>query len=250
MTKILIILPNTLFEKSIEDIKKHEIDNILIVYDKYYFNSNQHKQKLVLWFSAIEEYKKFIKEKLDIKIEECLEFKDKAYEIKKNTIYYIYSPLDKYMIKKYKKISNQLGKDKYITLKNRSVILSEDELKETYNELIKSDIKGFKKINIRHTDFYKYMRVKYNILLENDQKPEGGYWSYDVQNRQRFDKNYTEKKLYVNNCNEVEYAKKQVNKYFKNALNISMKWYGKLHLNTSRVYHYFGCFYSLKDMQL
>jgi hypothetical protein len=39
-------------------------------------------------------------------------------------------------------------------------------------------------------------------------------------------------------------------KYFKNALNISMKWYGKLHLNTSRVYHYFGCFYSLKDMQL
>lgn len=45
---VLLILPNTIFEESIYDIDKFSIDEINIIYDKYYFNENQHKQKLAL----------------------------------------------------------------------------------------------------------------------------------------------------------------------------------------------------------
>lgn len=31
--------------------------------------------------------------------------------------------------------------------------------------------------------FYRYMRIKHDILLDNDGNPEGGQWNYDSQNR-------------------------------------------------------------------
>ncbi|AEB28196.1 hypothetical protein FN3523_0339 [Francisella hispaniensis] len=41
--------------------------------------------------------------------------------------------------------------------------------------------KNYKQIRMEY--FYRYMRTKHNILLDNDGKPEGGQWNYDSQNR-------------------------------------------------------------------
>jgi deoxyribodipyrimidine photolyase-related protein len=38
------------------------------------------------------------------------------------------------------------------------------------------------------TDFYKQQRLNRNILLEKDQKPAGGKWTYDDENRQKYPK--------------------------------------------------------------
>ncbi|MEY3678873.1 MAG: hypothetical protein RI924_1014 [Bacteroidota bacterium] len=38
------------------------------------------------------------------------------------------------------------------------------------------------------TDFYRHQRLKRNILLEPDQKPTGGKWTYDDENRLKYPK--------------------------------------------------------------
>ena len=43
---------------------------------------------------------------------------------------------------------------------------------------------------------------------------------------------------------------KKANQLFQSVLNISVKWYGQYHSNTSKIYHYYGCFFSLKEMSL
>ncbi|MBK2261327.1 cryptochrome/photolyase family protein, partial [Francisella tularensis] len=41
--------------------------------------------------------------------------------------------------------------------------------------------KGYKQLRMEY--FYRYMRIKHDILLDNDGNPEGGQWNYDSQNR-------------------------------------------------------------------
>ena len=45
------------------------------------------------------------------------------------------------------------------------------------------------------TDFYKHQRQKRNILLDNQQKPVGGKWTYDAENRLKYPKGKTPPKV-------------------------------------------------------
>ena len=38
------------------------------------------------------------------------------------------------------------------------------------------------------TSFYKSQRKKFNILIEQNGKPTGGDWTYDVMNREKYPK--------------------------------------------------------------
>ena len=65
------------------------------------------------------------------------------------------------------------------------------------------------------TSFYKSQRIKFNILIDENQKPDGGKWTYDDQNREKYPKNKTTPEIELpkkpKNHNEViEY----INKYF------------------------------------
>lgn len=208
----LIVLTNTIFEESLIDISNLSIDEVIIVYDKLYFHKSQHKQKLALWIAAAIEYKKWLMQNANkVKIIEVFEYKGEDIHLSSNRHYYIYTPLDKSVRAKYS-TARKKGAS-IIFISNRSIILSEDELDEAYKSLIKKKI-GRK--NIRHSDFYKYMRLKKNILIE-DEKPEGGIWSFDSANRNRFGPSYTEMDIngYINKS--AEEAIQIVNKEFANA---------------------------------
>ena len=45
--------------------------------------------------------------------------------------------------------------------------------------------------NLRMGNFYKEVRKKLDILLENNQKPVGGRWSFDAENRKKLPKGLT-----------------------------------------------------------
>jgi len=45
------------------------------------------------------------------------------------------------------------------------------------------------------TDFYKYQRLTRNILLDSNQKPMGGKWTYDDENRLKYPKGKTPPKI-------------------------------------------------------
>ncbi len=208
----LIVLPNTIFEDSLKDISNFSIDEIVIVYDKYYFNENQHKQKLALWLSSLEEYKKWLVDRINIKVQTVMEYKGDKIKLKKENKYYMYEPLDKYIKKKYSK-----SKEIIQFIRNPSIILSEKDLTDSYRTIIKNKNTPSAKINIRHADFYKYMRTKLNILIDKEGNPEGGLWSYDLLNRQKFPKNYKERDIYINNSTTAVWACEKVYDEFPGA---------------------------------
>ena len=78
------------------------------------------------------------------------------------------------------------------------------------------------------TDFYKHQRQTRNILLESNQKPVGGKWTYDYENRMKYPKGKMPPKL--------DFSKP--NNYYKEAGTYTQKYftdnYGKL--NTDFIY--------------
>ena len=46
------------------------------------------------------------------------------------------------------------------------------------------------KKELKMETFYQMMRKKYDILIDENGKPQGGKWNYDIKNRKRLSKNY------------------------------------------------------------
>ncbi len=78
------------------------------------------------------------------------------------------------------------------------------------------------------TDFYIHQRISRNILLEKDQKPLGGKWTYDVENRLKYPKNQVPPAVQFQSGN----------KYYKEAIKYTLlhfkENYGEI--NTSFLY--------------
>jgi len=49
------------------------------------------------------------------------------------------------------------------------------------------------------TSFYKNQRIKFSVLLDNQNKPEGGKWTYDDLNRKKYPKKqaYSKYRLFL-----------------------------------------------------
>ncbi len=66
------------------------------------------------------------------------------------------------------------------------------------------------------TDFYKFQRQRLNILLDDEQKPIGGKWTYDDENRLKYPKTKTPPKTaFLKANNFCEEAVAYTQKYFK-----------------------------------
>ena len=84
----------------------------------------------------------------------------------------------------------------------------------------------------RHDVFYKYQRVKHDIMLKhigNKTEPEGGKWSFDTENRLPFEKNQTEPKLIKTSNNEKKYINQAIkyilDKYPNNYGNLESQYF-------------------------
>ena len=57
-------------------------------------------------------------------------------------------------------------------------------------------------------NFYKNQRIKYKILVDKNNKPEGGKWSFDDENRKKLPKNIQLPKQFIfkktNHTNELK----------------------------------------------
>ena len=69
------------------------------------------------------------------------------------------------------------------------------------------------------TTFYKQQRKKLNILLDEDDKPEGGKWTYDSDNRKKYPKGKTPPTVHFPEKNQFwDEAVNYTDKHFKNNL--------------------------------
>ena len=199
---ISIIFPNQIFENS---KLLDESSKIFLIEEYLFFNQfNFHKQKILFHRMTMKSYEKFLKKKkLDVvyidstenisDIREFIRNLDKKIQSIK-----IYDPVDNWLCRRI----NDSCEEKNIKIENYNnpLFINNNEDLETF---FRSDKKKF-----FQTSFYKKQRVKLDIMMIGD-KPEGGKWTYDDQNREKYPKNKIPP--------EIDYPKKDDN--YNEALN-------------------------------
>mgnify|MGYP001157613986 FL=1 len=183
---LLLILGNQLF--SIDNIKSLNPDKIFMAEDLGLSTyENHHKLKILMIFSAMREKRdELISNSFDVdyteiedpdfnltfeeKLEKCI----KQNDIKKLNIFEIEDkPFEKRIIA----FSKKYNLDLTISA-SPMFLIKRDEFLE---------LKGNSKV-IRMANFYKNVRKKLNILVDENQKPIGGKWSFDDENRKKIPK--------------------------------------------------------------
>jgi deoxyribodipyrimidine photolyase-related protein len=199
MKEILLILPNQLFKNHDKNIK-----NINIWYhSKFFTKLNYHKNKLHFHYASLMAYEEYMKKKYTVQTIINLN-NIKVSDIEK---IHIYDPTD-FEIEKEIKTFCKKHKIELNIIATPLFILNRSELDE-YLDMCKN-----KKKNpyFNHT-FYIWIRNKTSILMKNN-KPEGGKYSYDVDNRLPFKTDYTESKLKLYSNKYIKNAKKIVDNKF------------------------------------
>jgi deoxyribodipyrimidine photolyase-related protein len=210
--KIFIILPTQLFE---DNNYLSEMDMIIIIEEPFYFTSKKfHKQKLVLHRASMKYYYEKIKNKYQDKNIKYLEYDKINYnEVFKNNDIYIFDPIDKPIIKKFKTFSSQI------------TIIDTPSFLETLADLEEYRNKYTNKKNYYHDrSFYKWQRKRLNLLMNGD-KPLGDKWSFDKENRNKYDDGYKEPEIKIYNNKYLTEAKKYINKNFKNNFGLIDNFY-------------------------
>ena len=178
VSEAAIIFPNQLFKNN--PILKPNRQIYLI--EEYLFFSQYkfHKQKLLLHRISMKSYEKFLIEgKYKV---QYIESTEKNHDIRiflkeikeKYTDFYFILPVDNYLELRIKK-----------ELQGKNIFILDNPNFMNEDGVIQSEIKKKKYIQ---TEFYKKSRLKFNILIEEKEKPTGGKWSFDSENRKKIPK--------------------------------------------------------------
>mgnify|MGYP005621029683 FL=1 len=218
---INIIFPNQLFEKSL--VFNNNYPTFLIEEYLFFNQYNFHKQKILFHRDSMMNYYDYLKNN-GVNVKYINSF-DKESDIRiflKNISYKeinIYNPVDNWLEKRI--LSSCLKKNIKINIHENPLFLTK-----------KSDLTPFfspTKKKLFQTSFYKNQRIKFNILLNNENKPEGGKWTYDDLNRKKYPKNKKTPIIDYSFLKSTNYndSIKYVSKYFS-------KNYGEI--NDSQLY--------------
>ena len=186
MKSLFVILGNQLFDtKYIRDFKNSTFfmceDYELCTYQRH------HKLKILLFLSSMRSYADLLKKEkykikyfdLDNDFKVSYERKLKNFIIKNNITELITFEIeDKFFENKIRKLVNTI-KIKWKIIDSPMFLNSRKEFRN-YLNLTKKPLMA---------NFYKIVRKKYNILMDGD-KPRGGKWSYDSENRKKLPKNF------------------------------------------------------------
>jgi len=201
---IFIIFPVHLYS----DIKNLYNKNIYLIEEPRYFTDfKYHKLKLAYHRATMKSYYDYLVfHKINVKYIEFNKVEEAYKEINKSgKNINIYDIGDKVLEKKLKKIFPNI-----IFHQSLNFLVNEQLIKNNLNEFYNG-----KKYN--HQNFYKWQRIRLNILVNNDGTPVGGKWSFDDENREKLPQNIKIPSIIkLNNSKIIEEAKNYVNKYFSN----------------------------------
>lgn len=170
---IFLLFPTQLFS-DLSLVSKSKLI-YLIEEPRYFEDFSFHKLKLAYHRASMKKYYDMLKKKkINVQYIECDKVNNNFYKSIKseNDSINIFYPGD-FILQN--KLENIFGKKLVIN--------------ETLNFLIKTnefvDIKKliYKNNRYSHEEFYKYQRKKLSILIDKNDKPTGGKWSYDSENR-------------------------------------------------------------------
>lgn len=186
---INIIFPHQLFAENPLIKNGHEV---YLIEEHLFFRLYKfHKQKIAFHRATMKSYQDYLQDKgvvvhyidsldnnSDIRV-----FIKSLSQHKVTEINHI-DPVDNWLSKR---IKNNLNGIKLNTLNNPSFLNTREDLSTFFRE----DKKSF-----FQTTFYKQQRKRLNILIDNDQKPTGGKWTYDSENRKKYPSKKTPPNIY------------------------------------------------------
>jgi len=216
MSRTGILFPHQLFEHNILISK---CETIYLVEEWLYFKQyNFHKQKIAFHRASMKFYENYLQSK-KIKVVYIDSFNELADVTKLiqflktkqiNALEYI-DTTDDWLEQRINKACN--AHHVVINKNHTPLFLNTSEEITTY-------FSGKKRMF--QTEFYKHQRLSRNILIENKQKPVGGKWTYDDENRLRYPKGKTPPK--------IDFLKSST--FYSEALTYTQKYfpdnYGKL----------------------
>lgn len=205
MTGAFIILPIHLF-KNIDAISKLKIKKIIMIEEPRFFTDYKfHKLKLAYHRATMKYYYDYLKKsKFNVLYYEYNEVNKSLYNKLLQTydnIYY-YESFDDV-------IETRMTKYKFIKVETLNFLISRQLCDENKNLFYKNGKYNF-------MNFYKFQRKRLNILVDKNDEPIEGKWTFDIENRKKLPKDITleNQKIYDNKY--IKEAIKYVNKHFKN----------------------------------
>ncbi|WP_298300837.1 cryptochrome/photolyase family protein [Hydrotalea sp.] len=215
-----IVFPHQLFQ-NIEILQR--ADNVYLVEEFLFFNQYKfHKQKLVFHRASMKFYESYLKlNKIKVTYIEAWEANNSV----QNLIQHLLK-LSITQIHYYEVSDNWLNKRIIETCRTYNIVTVQHNSHSFLNN--EKDLQAYfiHKTKYLQNDFYICQRKKLNILIDNQQKPLGGKWSFDAANRLKYPKNKTAPKIFALSINSFyKEAIAYVNCYYCNNYgNISNKF--------------------------
>jgi len=176
-----ILFPHQLFEKS--PIAENSFPVYLVEEDLYFKQFKFHKQKIAFHRATMKRYAAYLEAK-NVKVN-YIESIDPLSDIRKlipelasdgvKTLHYI-DPTDNWLEKRIISASGKAGIEN-IQYQSPLFLNSKEELGVFFHD---------KKKKFFQTEFYIQERKKRQILVDKNNEPVGGSWSYDVDNRKKY----------------------------------------------------------------
>ena len=179
---INLIFPNQLFED--HPLLKNDGDFYLIEEHLFFREFKFHKQKIAFHRASMKFFQTYL-EKNGAKVmyiesgDDLADIRNFQIEIKKENITEInvISPSDDWLERRLKKVSQNI----------QLHIFDSPQFINNKNDL--ADFFTPEKKFYFQTAFYKQERIRLNILMTKDGKPEGEKWTFDAENRKKYPKN-------------------------------------------------------------
>ena len=184
MSALLLILPDQLSKNNkVLDFLKD--DNLLLLYEPHdsFYEISHHKHKLVFQISSFRHfinginYKNVIHKKISKKPLKLTKYLSALHKE---------SPFSSLYVSKPSEYSTLKDLMYFCQLNNIDLKVFEDKKFITTDEDYKYWAKD-KKSTIQEF-YYRWLRKKFSILMDDDSKPLGGKWNYDKDNRQSISK--------------------------------------------------------------
>ncbi len=207
--ELALIFPHQLFEENplIKSGRKTYLVEEYLFFRQYSF----HKQKLAFHRASMKQYAQFLEDK-GCKVSYIESHKEESDirklipQLKADEVHCI-DPVDDYLRKRIEKGCNGEGIDLKLYDSPAFINRSAD---------LKSFFKPGKKKYFQ-TEFYIQQRKNLGILLEDTDKPIGGKWSFDQENRKKYPKKSMPPSIsYPSASPEYKNAIEYVNEYFPN----------------------------------
>jgi deoxyribodipyrimidine photolyase-related protein len=179
-----LIFPHQLFRES--QLLENGYETYLIEEYLFFKQYRFHKQKIAFHRASMKAYEQHLQQ-LGIRVKyiasdhQLADIRQFDKEIKRLTItqVHVIDPVDDWLEQRLEKSTQDI---ELITYLNPQFLNSKDDL----SKFFRSDKKSF-----FQTSFYKQQRKSHGILLDEQGQPEGGKWTFDIENRKKYPKDKT-----------------------------------------------------------